>query len=134
LTKCDLISPNSHGPVDTHHDIPHDSRSPDRDLKLGPSGCGAVLTRVPLYSVSLIGLFRRPTSRAPGDIPSIYLLDAESTQGHSAAGRITSMKNPYDTVGNGTYCSTILQQAALHDVKYWCVPKGLLYCLVFVPF
>jgi len=56
--KCDLISRNSHGPADTHQAIPQDSRSPDRDLKLGPSGCGTVLTKVPLYSVSLTGLFR----------------------------------------------------------------------------
>jgi len=29
-----------------------------------------------------------------------FLLDAESPQGHSAAGRIMSMKNYSDTVGN----------------------------------
>jgi len=57
--KCDLISRNSHGPAGTHQAIPQDSRSPEQDLKLGPSECGTVLTRVLLYSVSLIGLFRR---------------------------------------------------------------------------
>ena len=64
-----------------------------------------------------------------------FLLEAESTHSHSAAGRITSMKNPSDPLGNGTHdlpaCSTMLQPSGLHDVKYLC-PKGtVIYCLGF---
>ena len=67
-----------------------------------------------------------------------FLLEAESTQGHSAAGRITSKKNSNDPFGNGTHdlpaCSTVVKRTALHDVKYLCVPRGLLYCLVLYHF
>jgi len=55
----------------------------------------------------------------PGNIPgthSWFLLEAESTQGHSAAIRIMSMKNSSDTIGNQTRdllaCSTVPQPTA----------------------
>jgi hypothetical protein len=42
-----------------------------------------------------------------------FLLEAESTQGHSAAGRIMSMKNFNDTIGNRSrdrqVCSSVPQ-------------------------
>jgi len=45
-----------------------------------------------------------------------FLLEAESTQGHSAAGRIMSMKNSNDTIGNRTRnlpaCSAVPQPTA----------------------
>ena len=45
-----------------------------------------------------------------------FLLEAESTLGHSAAGRIMSMKNFNDSIGNRTHdlpvCSAVTQQTA----------------------
>ena len=45
-----------------------------------------------------------------------FLLEAESTQGHIAAGRIMSMKNSNDTIGNRTRvlptCGAVPQQTA----------------------
>jgi hypothetical protein len=46
-----------------------------------------------------------------------YLLESESTQGHSAAGMIMSMKNSNDIIGNRTRdlpaCSAVPQPTAL---------------------
>jgi hypothetical protein len=49
-----------------------------------------------------------------------FLLEAESPQGHSTAGRIMSMKNSVDTIGNRTRdlptCSSVPQPTALPRV------------------
>ena len=51
-----------------------------------------------------------------------FLLEAESTQGHSAAGRIMSMKNSNDTIGNRTRdlpaCSAVPQPTAPPRAPY----------------
>jgi len=57
-----------------------------------------------------------------------FPIEAESTPGHSAAGRIMLMKNSIDTIGNQTHdlptCSTMPQPTAL-----WHAP--LKYCNAF---
>ena len=45
--------------------------------------------------------------------PGVYLLDAESPQGHRTAGGFKSMKNPNEPIGKGTCdllaCSSVSQ-------------------------
>jgi hypothetical protein len=53
-----------------------------------------------------------------------FLLEAESPQGHSAAGRIMSMKNSNETIGNRSrdlpVCSAMPQPTAPPRTHKWC--------------
>jgi len=66
----------------------------------------------------------------PGNIPGTHLCYRLSPhQGHSAAGRITSMKNSNDTIGNQTCnlptCSAVPQPTALLRALLYQVFNGI---------
>ena len=72
-----------------------------------PEGLGSHIPRQSVYEIVKVD---SPTYRPSLSLRYSILLQAEPTQGHSAAGRIVSMENQIDTKGNQTRflpnCST----------------------------
>ena len=87
--------------------------------------------------MKVVGLSDVRTGRlySPGNIPGTHFCwSLSQPQGHSAAGRIMSMKNSNDTIGNRTRdlpaCNTVPQPTARSPTPYPTVPSLYFpYCM-----